>query len=94
MRLHTQLTKHNLTRNHIILYCSLLLFPQLLRKDFVVLRGVLKAVVRVCGELVEIIINTVVDKHPKSCKLPAGDILLDTNHLFHIYIYFSLYIFW
>lgn len=46
----------------------------------------LKAVVRVCGELVGIIINTVVDKHPKSCKLPAGDILLDTNHLFHIYI--------
>ncbi|CAH8485699.1 unnamed protein product [Schistosoma margrebowiei] len=56
----------------IILYCSPLFFPGLLRKDFAVLRRVLKAVSKMCGESFEAIINMVVDRHLKSCKLLAG----------------------
>ncbi|KAH9594389.1 hypothetical protein MS3_00005785 [Schistosoma haematobium] len=55
----------------IILYCSRLFFPGLLRKDLSVLRRVLKAVSKMCGESFEVIINMVVDRHLKSCKLLA-----------------------
>ncbi|CAH8494637.1 unnamed protein product [Schistosoma mattheei] len=70
----------------IILYCSPLFFPGLLRKDFAVLRRVLKAVSNVCGESFDVIINMVVDRHLKSCKLLAGVILSDTNYPIHSYI--------
>ncbi|VDO56207.1 unnamed protein product [Schistosoma margrebowiei] len=70
----------------IILYCSPLFFPGLLRKHFIVLRRVLRAVTKVCGEPFEVIINMVVDRHPKSCKLLVGVILSDTNHPFHSYL--------
>ena len=70
----------------IILYCSPLFFPGLLRKDFAVLRRVLKAVCKVCGESFEVIINMLVDRHLKSCKLLAGVILSDTNHPLHSYL--------
>ncbi|CAH8591943.1 unnamed protein product [Schistosoma margrebowiei] len=70
----------------IILYCSSLFFPGLLRKDFAVLRRVLKAVSKMCGESFEVIINMVVDRHLKSCKLLAGVILSDTSHPIHPYI--------
>ena len=56
----------------IILYCSPLFFPRLLRKDFALLKRVLKAVSKVCGESFEVIINMVVDRHFKSCVLLAG----------------------
>ncbi|CAH8500208.1 unnamed protein product [Schistosoma mattheei] len=59
----------------IILYCSPLLFPGILRKDFAVLRRVLKAVSKTCGESFEVIINMVVDRHLKPCKRLAGVIL-------------------
>ncbi|CAI2734818.1 unnamed protein product [Schistosoma spindalis] len=70
----------------IILYCSPLFFPGLLRKDFAVLWRALNAVSKVCGESFETIINMVVDRHLKSCKLLAGVILLDTNHPLHSYL--------
>ncbi|VDO81540.1 unnamed protein product [Schistosoma margrebowiei] len=70
----------------IILYCSPLFFPGLLRKDLSVLRRVLKAVSKMCGESFEAIINMVVDRHLKSCKLLAGVALSDTNHLLHSYL--------
>ena len=70
----------------IILYCSPLFFPGLLRKDFAVLRRVLKAVCKVCGESFEVIINMLVDRHLKSSKLLAGVILSDTNHPLHSYL--------
>ncbi|CAH8641697.1 unnamed protein product [Schistosoma rodhaini] len=69
-----------------ILYCSRLFFPRLLRKDFAVLRRVLKAVCKVCGESFEVIVNMLVDRHLKSCKLLAGVILSDTNHPLHSYL--------
>ncbi|CAH8558016.1 unnamed protein product [Schistosoma bovis] len=70
----------------IILYCSPLFFPGLLRKDFAVLRRVLKAVSKVCGESFEVIINMVVDRHLESCKLLAGVILSDTDQPLHSYL--------
>ncbi|CAH8590013.1 unnamed protein product [Schistosoma haematobium] len=70
----------------IILYCSSLFFPGLLRKDFTVLRRVLKAVNKMCSESLEVIINMVVDRHLKSYKLPVGVILSDTNHPLHSYL--------
>ncbi|CAH8658891.1 unnamed protein product [Schistosoma rodhaini] len=70
----------------IILYCSPLFFPGLLRKDFAILRRVLKAVCKVCGESFEVIINMLVDRHLKSCKLLAGVILSVTNHPLHSYL--------
>ncbi|VDO55917.1 unnamed protein product [Schistosoma margrebowiei] len=70
----------------IILYCSPLFFPGLLRKDFAVLRRVLKALSKMCGEYFEVIINMVVDRHLKSCKLLADVILSDTNYPLHSYL--------
>ncbi|CAH8492714.1 unnamed protein product [Schistosoma haematobium] len=70
----------------IILYCSPSFFPELLRKDFAVLQRVLKALSKMCGESFEVIINMVVDRHLKSCKLLASVILSDTNHPLHSYL--------
>ena len=67
----------------IILYCSSLFFPGLSRKDFAVLQIVLKAFSKVCGESFQVIIDMVVDRHLKSCKLLSGCILSDTNHPLH-----------
>ncbi|CAH8460583.1 unnamed protein product [Schistosoma guineensis] len=70
----------------IIPYCSPSFFPRLLIKDFAVLRRVLKAVNKVCGESFEFILNMVVDRHLKSGKLLTGVILSDTNHPLHSYL--------
>lgn len=77
----------------IILYCLPPFFPLPLRKDFAVLLRVLKAVSMVFGESLEFIVNTVVDRHIKCCKLLAGVILLDANHPFHSYLSPYIYIY-
>ncbi|VDO54239.1 unnamed protein product [Schistosoma margrebowiei] len=70
----------------IILYCSPLFFPAPLRKYFAVLGRALKAVSKVCSESYEVIINMVVDRFLKSCKLLGNVILSDTNHRLHSYL--------
>lgn len=66
----------------IILHCSLLFFLALLRRDFPVLHWVMKG----CGESFKVIINMVMDRHLKFCKLLAHVILSNTNHPLHSHL--------
>lgn len=56
----------------ILHYCSSLFFPGLLSKCFTVLCKALKPVIRACDEFVKVIINMVVNRQLKSCKLLAS----------------------
>lgn len=47
---------------------------------FAVFWRVFEAIGRVCGEYFEVIIDMVVNRHLKSCKLLTGAVLSDTNH--------------
>lgn len=64
----------------IISYCSALILTWLLRKDFAALSIVLKIVNGMCGELFEVIVNVVVDRHVKFWKFLSNFILSDSNH--------------
>ncbi|CAH8849001.1 unnamed protein product [Trichobilharzia szidati] len=62
------------------LYCSPLIFPGLLKKDFASLRRALKAVSRASGISLNQLVNTIVDRHIMSCKKLANSILSDPEH--------------
>nr|CAH8863804.1 unnamed protein product [Trichobilharzia regenti] len=64
----------------ILLYCSPLFFPGLLKKDYVTIRRILKTVSRVSGVPVDHIVNVVVDRHLTSCNKFAKGILSDLEH--------------
>ncbi|CAH8827539.1 unnamed protein product [Trichobilharzia szidati] len=64
----------------ILLYCSPLIFPGLLKKDYAVLRRVLNAVSRACGLPLRDLANTIVERHVNSCKNWAKAVLSDPLH--------------
>nr|CAH8866336.1 unnamed protein product [Trichobilharzia regenti] len=64
----------------IILYCSPLFFPGLLKKDHIILRRTLRAVSRVSAIPLTELNDTVVNRHMNSCKHLAKVILSDSEH--------------
>ena len=64
----------------IILYCSPVIFPGLLRKDFVLLRRCLKLLSRSCRASLDSIVRQVVSAHIIACKKLATRILNDVSH--------------
>nr|CAH8873648.1 unnamed protein product [Trichobilharzia regenti] len=64
----------------IVLYCSPLIFPGLLKKDYIILRRVLNAVSRACGLPLHELANTIVERHINSCTKWAKAIMSDPLH--------------
>ena len=64
----------------IVLYCSPLIFPGLLKKDYIILRRVLNAVSRACGMPLRELANIIVERHIKSCTNWAKVVLSDPLH--------------
>nr|CAH8864496.1 unnamed protein product [Trichobilharzia regenti] len=67
----------------IILYCSPLVFPGLLKKDYTLLRRMLKVVSRVSSLPLSQLVNILVDRHMDSCEKWAKSILSDSQHPLH-----------
>ncbi|CAH8855403.1 unnamed protein product [Trichobilharzia szidati] len=67
----------------IILYCSPLVFPGLLKKDYNILRRMLKVVSRVSNVTLNQLVNILVDRHMDSCEKWAKSILSNSHHPLH-----------
>ena len=67
----------------IVLYCSPVIFPGLLKKDFIVLRRGLAIISRVSFLPMESLINELCDQHINSCESFAHKILNDNSHPLH-----------
>jgi len=63
-----------------VLYCSLVVFPGLVVKDYVVLRRLPRLVAGVGGLTYEQLFDVLVKRHLDDCKLLANCILSNTNH--------------
>nr|CAH8865766.1 unnamed protein product [Trichobilharzia regenti] len=64
----------------ILLYCSPLVFPGLLKKDYTILRRMLKVVSRTSGVKLSQLVTTLVDKHLNTCEKWSKTILSDCQH--------------
>nr|CAH8873838.1 unnamed protein product [Trichobilharzia regenti] len=64
----------------ILLYCSPLVFPGLLKKDYTILRRMLKVVSRTSGVKLSQLVTTLVDKHLNTCEKWSKTILSDPQH--------------
>ncbi|CAH8875381.1 unnamed protein product [Trichobilharzia szidati] len=64
----------------ILLYCSPLFFPGLLKKDYVIIRRTLRTVSRSSGIPLGHIDGIVIDRHLMSCNRFARGILSDSEH--------------
>nr|CAH8868290.1 unnamed protein product [Trichobilharzia regenti] len=67
----------------IILYCSPLVFPGLLKKDYTLLCRMLKVVSRVSNVPLNQLVNILLDRHMDSCEKWAKSILSYSHHPLH-----------
>nr|CAH8857164.1 unnamed protein product [Trichobilharzia regenti] len=63
-----------------VLYCSPLIFPGLLKKDYIILRRVLNAVSWACGFPLHELANTIVERYINCCTKWAKAVLSDPLH--------------
>jgi hypothetical protein len=73
-----------------ILYCSPVVFPGLLAKDFVILRRSVKIIARVSGIQYSDLINSLAEQHMDACQKLANRILSDNAHPLFPFISISL----
>jgi hypothetical protein len=67
----------------LILYCSPVIFPSLLKKDFILLRRLFKMISRVSGIQYSSLCDVVIKRHFIACRRLANNVLSDIQHPLH-----------